>query len=401
MENIKKFIKLSLVVSVLGSSLSWPALADDAADINKALQQEKDRLTLEADIEDLKSKIVKNKLAQIPESSADPLQGTVNIEQLGTAGLVVAVDLAKKLATNLCKSIDAGKSVTIYDSTTISGVISAIQLNKQITNFDNEMKNILDGMKEDGKPVGPKDLEPQFRIRGIPQIAAAATGTLKSIADLTSLFKSNVTFTNTQFAEAKSLLLTAMASTEGCNKKIIDLGFGYIGEYETTEFEGLLDRIKELLIKKSKIDAKIVDLKKELATATDQIKKLKIQANIDLLSSTSSVANDFITALKMNEIGNPSPLFVAAKYLSLSKRLNNSNSSTQIMDIDIKLEGLSIVKDNFFTGQKLRLSAAAIVWYRLHNMDGSIVKADVWRELAKPVQVDLGGFNPDDTFWSK
>ena len=60
-----------------------------------------------------------------------------------------------------------------------------------------------------------------------------------------------------------------------------------------------------------------------------------------------------------------------------------------VLDFDLRLEGLSIVKDALFTGQKLRLSGVAFLWYRLHEPDGSLLLADAVRRMAKPVEMDL------------
>jgi len=66
----------------------------------------------------------------------------------------------------------------------------------------------------------------------------------------------------------------------------------------------------------------------------------------------------------------------------------------------MKLEGLSIIKENIFTGQNLRLSATGIVWYRIQDITGSLKKSGVMRKLAKPIQVDLRGDDANEKFWN-
>jgi hypothetical protein len=44
-----------------------------------------------------------------------------------------------------------------------------------------------------------------------------------------------------------------------------------------------------------------------------------------------------------------------------------------------------------FTGQKLRLSGVAFLWYRVHEPDGTLRMADAVRRISRPVEVDLRG----------
>jgi len=179
-----------------------------------------------------------------------------------------------------------------------------------------------------------------------------------------------------------------------CSDKLTNLGFGYIGELDSTEFEKLRTRVLTLLESREKLEVKISEIKKKQDANKDN---LELKKQFENLSIVAKLVDDFITAIKPNEMSDKSPLPIAAKYLTLSKAAANS----YIIDIDIKLEGLSIIKENLFTGQQLRLSATAITWYRLYNKTGKILKADVFREMAKPIQVDLRGENANNDFWSK
>jgi hypothetical protein len=70
-----------------------------------------------------------------------------------------------------------------------------------------------------------------------------------------------------------------------------------------------------------------------------------------------------------------------------------------VLDFDLRLEGMTIVKDNLFTGQRLRLSAVAFLWYRLHEPNGGLRVADAVRRMTAPVEVDLRGEAVGDEFW--
>jgi hypothetical protein len=57
------------------------------------------------------------------------------------------------------------------------------------------------------------------------------------------------------------------------------------------------------------------------------------------------------------------------------------------------------VKDGLFTGQKLRLSGVAFLWYRVHEPDGTLRVADALRRVTRPVEVDLRGEAVKDDFF--
>jgi hypothetical protein len=71
-----------------------------------------------------------------------------------------------------------------------------------------------------------------------------------------------------------------------------------------------------------------------------------------------------------------------------------------VLEFDLRLEGLTIVKDNMFTGQHVRLSGVAFLWYRLYEPDGTLVLAKVGRRITPPVEVDLRGSDANADFWS-
>lgn len=408
---------LALALLGVGAATPFPVLAETD---NATLTQEKTRLELESAIEKLKADIAGYKktqqeaqaltdlgirqkeaearkaeaeavkgeaLANIPPTKIEALPGSIDSKNFGAAGLVVAVDLAKTLAPRLCKEIDDGQTTLVYDATTISGITSARLLETQLSIFQDSLNKALEE-KDDTMAIS-------LFSAGIGMGAAVATGTIKAFADLASLFKTNVTVNKTDFSEAKSVLLTAIAGS--CPKKITNLGFGYVGELDTKEFDALRDRALQLLKDRARLESRIAGLKKKVEDAKDASKKKTLQTQADDLSAVGKLVDGFIAVLKPNDLSDKSTLPVAAKYLSLSKRVATSS----VFDIDLKLEGLTITKENIFTGQKLRLSATAIVWYRIHDRDGKVSKAGVWREMAKPIQVDLRGVDADDKFWSK
>lgn len=106
--------------------------------------------------------------------------------------------------------------------------------------------------------------------------------------------------------------------------------------------------------------------------------------------------DSFTDSLKAGEASDKSPLFNAARYLGYAGRTANA----LVLDFDLRLGGMSIVKDNLFTGQHLRLSGVAFLWYRLYEPNGALRAADTVRRITAPVDVDLRGTDAGGEFWS-
>jgi hypothetical protein len=104
----------------------------------------------------------------------------------------------------------------------------------------------------------------------------------------------------------------------------------------------------------------------------------------------------FIDSLKAGETGDRSPLFNAARYLGYAAR----TEGMLLLDFDLRLEAMMIVKDSLFTGQKLRLAGVAFLWYRVHEPDVTLRVADAVRQVSRPVEVDLRGDSVNGVFFN-
>lgn len=173
----------------------------------------------------------------------------------------MAVDLAKALAPRLCGVIDQGQTALVYDDTTISGITSARLLDTQLALFQDSLNKALQE-KDDAQTI-------KLFSMGVGMGAAVATGTIKAVADLASLFKTNISVSKTEFPEAKSLLLTAMANN--CPEKLTSLGFGYMGELDTAEFDGLRTKALKLLNDRAQLEARITGIKKKVDDEKKQV----------------------------------------------------------------------------------------------------------------------------------
>ena len=123
---------------------------------------------------------------------------------------------------------------------------------------------------------------------------------------------------------------------------------------------------------------------------------LELAAMEDAARAQLKSVDAFVDSLKAGEASDKSPLYVAARYLGQAER----SQGALVLDVDLRLEGMTVVRDNLFTGQKLALSGVAFLWYRLHEADGRLVKADALRRITRPVEVRLSGERAGDGFWA-
>jgi len=141
--------------------------------------------------------------------------------------------------------------------------------------------------------------------------------------------------------------------------------------------------------------ANLIAIVGRLADAAKGDEKKNLAALAASGAALLKTVDAFVDSLKAGEAGDKSPLFNAARYLAYAQRTDGM----RVLDLDLRLEGMTIVKDNVFTGQKLRLSGVAFLWYRLHEPDGTVRLARTLRRMARPVEVDLRGAGVGGEFW--
>ena len=149
---------------------------------------------------------------------------------------------------------------------------------------------------------------------------------------------------------------------------------------QRSKFSDSIDRVKKAL------DDKSLDAKRKL-----ELTALGASATLLL-----KAADTFIEALKASEVSDKSPLFNAGRYLAYADRTNGAD----VLDFDLRLEGLAITRENIFVGQRLRLSAVASLTYRLFSPDGQLKLAKTARRITRPIDVDLKGLEPTGDFWN-
>jgi hypothetical protein len=329
-------------------------------------------------------------LARLPPSTSKPLSGAVDLRQFGAAGLVSAFDLARQLALEVCTALPADRKTAVHEAPTTQGILGARLVQDAIDRFGDDLakqNKALQQVIETHTPQGTKLAPLAFTV------LTAVPATLKSAADLSALFKSDVGAEGIAYGEgARSLFVTSLG--RHCPDKVVGLGSGYLGELDGRQYDSLLAKVRNLAAQRGELAYRIA-LVQKLADAAKGDEKKELAAVAAAGGTLLKTADAFVDSLRAGEAGDRSPLFNAARYLGYAMRTRDM----LVLDFDLRLEGMTIVKDNLFTGQRVRLSGVAFLWYRLHEPNGALRVADAVRRMTVPVEVDLRGEAVGGEFW--
>lgn len=218
---------------------------------------------------------------------------------------------------------------------------------------------------------------------------------LRAGADLASLFKTDTTLAGTAYGDgARALFASAMARS--CPARLAGLSGGYMGELDVTRHAALLERLRLVGLERAAL-AQHIDALDLLAAAAKGERKKELAAIAAAATVQLKAVDSFIDSLRAGEASDKSPLFTTARYLGQAGR----STGALVLDVDLRLEGLAVQRDHLFTGEHLALSGVAFLWYRLHEPDGRLVRADALRRISRPVRVDLRGVPGSDGFWDE
>lgn len=329
-------------------------------------------------------------MARLPPSQSKALAGSIDTRQFGAAGLVRAVDLARELAAELCTRLPAGRPAALYAPAAAQGMVAArtvdsalARLSGDMSDKNRELQRYLDTQRPPGSGAAILPLA----------VLAAVPATVRAGADVAALLRSDVSASAIGYGEgAQALFASALA--QACPERIAGLGAGYLGELDWARYEKLLGRVAALAGHRAAYAGRIAELQALHEAAKGEQKK-DMAAVLQAAGAQLKVVDAFVDSLRAGEASDKSPLFNAARYLGYGER----TAGALLLDVDLRLEGLSIVKENLFTGQHLRLSGVAFLWYRLHEPDGRLLRAEVLRRISRPVEVDLRGKAAPDGFW--
>lgn len=328
-------------------------------------------------------------LARVPPASTRPLEGQLDTRQFGAAGLVRAFDLARALALDVCAALPQDVRSVVHDPATSAGVNAARSVNDALLRLADELARRNKEMQQYIDAHTPPGAVPGTLAVALTVVPAV----LRASADTAALFKTDVTASGMAYGEgARALFVSALAET--CPQRLAGLGSGYLGELDAAQHARLLGKLRALATHRADYANRIALLQK-LADAAKGDEKRDMAAVAGAAGAVLKAVDAFIESLRAGETGDKSPLANAARYLGYAER----TAGAPVFDFDLRLEGMSIVKDNLFTGQKLRLSAIALLWYRVHAPDGSLRLARTVRRMAEPVEVDLRGATVAGGFW--
>jgi hypothetical protein len=329
-------------------------------------------------------------LARLPPSTTRPLAGTVDTRQFGAAGLVKAFDLARQLASHVCAALPADARVVIYDPVSTQGVVAARTVNDAIARLGDDLSR----QNKELQVFIDKHTPPGSTLATIPlAVLTVVPATMKAVADFTALFKSDVTASGIGYGEgARELFVTSLSQT--CPARIAGAGGGYLGELDPVVHEKLLARVRTLASLRGEY-ANRVAVVQRLAEAAKGDEKRDLTAAANASAAVLRTVDTFLDSLKPGDASDRSPLFNAVRYLGYANR----TAGSLVLDFDLRLEGMTIVKDGLFSGQRLRLSGVAFLWYRVYEPNGTLRMADAVRRIAEPVEVDLRGADADGEFW--
>ncbi len=329
-------------------------------------------------------------LARLPPHSSRPLAGAVETRPFGAAGMVKAFDLAQQLAGEVCSALPSDRASTVYEPATGQGVVAArtvdsalARLADDLASKNRELQRYIDAHT----PSGTKSLSLSAAVLTV------VPASIKAVADITSLFKTNVSASGVNYGDgARGLFASALL--QSCPDRVIGAGSGYLGEMYHVQHEQLLGRVRSLVDQRAEYANRIAVLE-QLADGTKGDLKKEMTAVAKSAGAALKAVDVFVESLKAGEASEKSPLFNAARYLGYAERVKGA----LVLDFDLRLEGMSILKENLFTGQHLRLSGVALLWYRVHEPDGRVVMARALRRITKPIQVDLRGEDGGGEFW--
>lgn len=328
-------------------------------------------------------------LARAP-LAVPPLAGTLDSKGFGAAGLVRAFDLANALAAEVCADLPDGRLTLLYDPGAAQGVVAArtvangIDLNgAQLARQIAQLQAIIDGLQP------RQDTQATLAAPLLPVVVPA---TIKAVADLAGLVKTNVSVASLAYGDGtRALFATALA--QACGPRIAGLGSGYFGELDLARHDRLMGSVRALAAQRGELAQRIAMVLQLAEGAKGDVKKA-LAGSASSAAALLKTVDAFIDSLRAGEASDKSPLFNAARYLGYADR----TAGALVLDADLRLDGISIVKENWLTGQHLRVSGVALLWYRLHEADGTVLRARTLRRVARPAEVDLRGSDFVDVF---
>jgi hypothetical protein len=371
----------ALLLLLLLACATWTpsAQATTDADVNVALHEAELRKALaEADRAEW--------LARLPPSAAKPPAGAAETSRAGVAALMKSVDLAMQLAAELCAALPSASKVALYEPASTQGIVAARTVDDGLLHTSEQLARQLQQLQRLIERYTPQtgtshQLAPLLALATVP-------ATIKSAADISALFKSDVALAGIAYGEgARTLFATALF--KACPRHVAGLGAGYLGELDPDVHAALLERVRALAALRGEFAHRIEAID-ALADSAKGAEKRLLAHSASNAGAMLKTVDAFIESLKAGETGDKSPLYNAARFLAHAARTRDA----LLLDFDLRLDGVTLAKDGLFTGERVRVAGAAILWYRLHAPDGTLLQADALRRVSTPVELDLRAAEP-------
>lgn len=359
--------------ATLAQSASSPELLDARA---RLLEAETRQAIAEAERAEL--------LARLPPSQSKALSGAVDVRQFGAAGLARAFDLALELAHEVSTALPPGRPATLYDPAVSQGVVAARTVDGALGRMAQDLRERNRALQDYLDAATPAARRSAAAAPALAWLTVPAV-TLRAAADLASLFKSDTTLAGIAYGDgARALFASALARS--CPERLAGLGGGYLGELDGERHAALLERVRLLGLERATL-ARHIGALQALADAAKGERKKEIAAVAAAATVQLKAVDAFTDSLRAGEASDKSPLYTAARYLGQAER----GAGALVLDVDLRLEGLSNVRDHLLRGERLALSGVAFLWWRLHEPDGRLLRADAVRRISRPVEVELRG----------
>lgn len=324
-------------------------------------------------------------LARLPPVTSKPLAGTADTSKAGIAALMQAVDLAAQLANELCAALPPERRVALYDPASSQGIVAA----RTVDDGLGQMNDVLARADRQLQLLIEQHTPQASRHQPLALVAAAAIpAAVKSVADVTALFKSDVTLAGIAYGDGARALF-ASALFKACAQRIAGLGAGYLGELDADAHAALLARVRALAALRGGFANRIAAAD-ALADAAKGAEKRLLANSVSNAEDLLKTVDTFIASLHAGETGDKSPLYNAARYLAYAARIQDA----LLLDIDLRLDGVTLAQNQLFRSEKVRVAGAAVLWYRVHLPDGTLLQADVVRRISDPIDLDLRAARP-------
>jgi hypothetical protein len=248
----------------------------------------------------------------------------------------------------------------------------------------------LDILIADGvKVLAPAVTPPREDGGAAPLIVGlAASGLLKTAADIFSLFRTDTTITNNDLAKDENLVSACFAEAllKKHKVKLFCPGTFPVNLFSSCDIAPTLITLYTTVKNKNcqgvelqrQIDARVAAIDSQLALETDAAKIAALQAQRQVFSQQSVALAGTSAAftqlesilLTIGQTTKASLLSVLVHAEKLKELLATANTYT--IKIDADLSGSSIVRQNFFTGTSLKHSGGARLSCMIFEGDGAI-----------------------------